>query len=665
MALDDNVFKDDVSSISLYFPKGCHSKYSVIDPWRKFNDWTIDASYGRTPHTLTVELDGETYDTFELLYDATIGLLPAPYKEGHTFDGWINSLPSMPDEDYTIRGTFTPNTYKLTYKIDGEADHIEEVTYGTPLTQTSPYAAPEKEGYEFSGWTGLPETMPAHDVEVTGNYNICSYKLTYMLDGEVYKTYELEYNSSITPLGDPAEKVGYTFSGWSDIPATMPAHDVEVTGTFTVNKYKLIYQVDGEDYQTFELDYGTAITPLEKPTKEGYTFSGWSEIPETMPAHDTYVNGYFTINTYKLQFYVDEELIGEVEVEYGASITTEMCPEPTKEGYTFAGWSETPETMPAHDVKVTGTFTVNKYKLIYQVDDEDYQTVELEYGATITPLEEPTKEGYTFSGWSDTPETMPACDMEVKGYFTINIYKLQFYVDEELIGETDVQYGASITTEMCPEPMKEGYTFSGWEGLPETMPAKDVEVKATFTVNKYKLIYQVDDEDYQTFELEYGATITPLDDLTKEGYTFSGWSEIPETMPAYDIYAYGYFTINTYKLKFYVDGELYEEREVEYGTTLSDVCPADPEKEGYEFSGWEGLPETMPAKDVEVTATFTPIKQSLEGDANGDGTVNVADIDYVIERIGEAKDDFNKSADVNGDGAINVADVDYIIERIK
>ena len=219
---------------------------------------------------------------------------------------------------------------------------------------------------------------------------------------------------------------------------------------------------------------------------------------------------------------------------------------------------------------------------------------------------------------------------------------------------------------MCPEPTKEGYTFAGWSETPETMPAHDVKVTGTFTVNKYKLIYQVDDEDYQTFELEYGATITPLDDLTKEGYTFSGWSEIPETMPAYDIYAYGYFTINTYKLKFYVDGEVYEEREVEYGADLTALCPEyAPTKEGYEFSGWEGLPETMPAHDVEVTATFTPVKQVLEGDANGDGTVNVADIDYVIERIGEAKDDFNKSADVNGDDAINVADVDYIIERIK
>ena len=52
-------------------------------------------------------------------------------------------------------------------------------------------------------------------------------------------------------------------------------------------------------------------------------------------------------------------------------------------------------------------------------------------------------------------------------------------------------------------------------------------------------------------------------------------------------------------------------------------------------------------------------------DANGDGEIDVADIDFVIEHIGEHIDDTNKASDVNGDGEINVADVDYIIERIK
>ena len=55
---------------------------------------------------------------------------------------------------------------------------------------------------------------------------------------------------------------------------------------------------------------------------------------------------------------------------------------------------------------------------------------------------------------------------------------------------------------------------------------------------------------------------------------------------------------------------------------------------------------------------------AIPGDANGDGEIDVADIDIVIEHIDEVKTDANKAADVNGDGVINVADIDFIIERI-
>ena len=63
--------------------------------------------------------------------------------------------------------------------------------------------------------------------------------------------------------------------------------------------------------------------------------------------------------------------------------------------------------------------------------------------------------------------------------------------------------------------------------------------------------------------------------------------------------------------------------------------------------------------------SFTGEFGAGNADANGDGEVNVADVDFVIEHIGEAFDEKNKAADVNDDGEINVADVDYIIERIK
>ena len=120
------------------------------------------------------------------------------------------------------------------------------------------------------------------------------YNLTYKVDGEEYKTSSVAYGTTLTAEAEPT-KEGYTFGGWSEIPETMPAHDVTVTGTFTINKYKLTYTVNGEEYKNYEVEYGATITPESEPTKEGYTFSGWSEIPETMPAYDVTVTGTFTI----------------------------------------------------------------------------------------------------------------------------------------------------------------------------------------------------------------------------------------------------------------------------------------------------------------------------------------------------------------------------------
>ena len=160
-------------------------------------------------------------------------------------------------------------------------------------------------------------------------------KLTYLVDNEEYKTYELIYGEVITPEPAPT-KEGYTFSGWSEIPETMPAHDVTVTGTFAINKYKLTYVIDGEEYKSYELEYGATITPEPAPTKEGYTFSGWSEIPETMPAHDVTVTGSFTKGAYILTYMVDGEVYKTMSYDYGATIT----PEPAPTGGVYVLWLE-------------------------------------------------------------------------------------------------------------------------------------------------------------------------------------------------------------------------------------------------------------------------------------------------------------------------------------
>ena len=361
--------------------------------------------------------------------------------------------------------------YTLTYMVDGAFYKSFIIEEGTCIM---PEETPSKEGYTFSGWIDVPVTMPAQDVIITGTYTINKYELTYMVDGEVYKIYEIEYGTEIQPESEP-EKEGYTFSGWSEVPETMPAHNVTVTGKLMPNKHKLTYIVDGQTYKMLDVEYGTAIIPEALLTKEGYTFSGWSEIPETMPAKDVIVTGSFTINKYKLIYLLNGEKYKTYEIEYGASITLEA--ELTKEGYTFSGWSEIPETMPAKDVTVTGTFVINKYMLTYQVDETEYKTVEIEYGAAITPEAEPTKEGYTFSGWSEIPETMPAKDVTVVGTFTVNRYKLTYIIDNEVYKVVEYDYGATIVPEGNPEG---DYVTFVWKDVPKTMPAKDVTVYADY-----------------------------------------------------------------------------------------------------------------------------------------------------------------------------------------
>jgi surface protein len=285
-----------------------------------------------------------------------------------------------------------------------------------------------------------------------------SYNLIYLVDGENYKTVDYEEGAQITPEAAPT-KEGYAFSGWSEIPATMPANDVTVTGTFTINKYKLTYMLDGVEYKSYEIEYGASITPEAEPGKEGYSFSGWGSIPATMPAQDVVVSGTFTKGAYKLIYQVDGTVYKTVSYDFGDAITAEAAP--TKEGYTFSGWSEIPATMPAKDVTVSGTFTINKYKLTYKVDGESYQVYEIEYGSTIMPESEPSKDGYTFSGWSEIPTTMPAHDVEVTGTFTQVEFVID-NVTYEITGEGTVTVnGCDQKGEVTIEPTVEinGQTY--------------------------------------------------------------------------------------------------------------------------------------------------------------------------------------------------------------
>ncbi len=279
----------------------------------------------------------------------------------YTFAGWTPEIAAVTGEaTYTATYTSTVNKYTITF-TDGENTYEVPTKYGeTPV-------APEltKTGYTLS-WT--PE-LAAVTGEATYEavWTASKYNLIYTVDGEEYSNTEVAYGTEVTILASPEDRDGYTFSGWKidDADAenfTMPAKDVEITGTWIANNYDVTYKVDGVIYSSKEVVYGTEVTILAAPeAREGYTFSGW-KIEDadaenfTMPDKDVEIIGTWTVNNYTVTYKVDGEVYGEVEnYDFGAAVIMREAPE--KAGYTFSGWDKTLTTMPAENVEINGTFT--------------------------------------------------------------------------------------------------------------------------------------------------------------------------------------------------------------------------------------------------------------------------------------------------------------------
>ena len=522
------------------------------------------------------------------------------------------SLPSGSRSELTVISEAEYNEilsnrfFTITYVIDGQVYKTQEVKVGQPINADNP----TREGYTFSGWSGLPDTMPDHDITVTGSFTGINYNITYVLEGAVHKVVAVPCGSVISPL--EVTKEGYVFSGWEGLPDIMPAQDITVSGYFTIGTYKLIYVIDGEVYQTQSYTYGDAITPLGNPSRDGFTFNGWSTVPETMPGHDVTITGSYTPHVFTIKYMIDGQLFSEQQVPCGQTITPPTAPE--REGYHFKEWQGLPSAMTACDITVTAVYEPNMYTITYVVDGETYKVVEVAYGTVITPLDYPIKEGYRFSGWNQLPETMPANDITATGTFSIGTYTIRYVLNgagykDYVYFSRDYKFGQSVTPYNRTPSDINGYTFSGWGEVPATMPGHDVNVYGTYKGNDYTITYMVDGSEYQKVTVPCGDSIPELTP-TKTGYTFTGWKNLPAAMPASNITVTAQFTINSYILKYVlVLGEkggtqLFRSIRYTFNSDITTVLTSAPSRTGYTFMGWENIPSTMPASNVTVLGRY-------------------------------------------------------------
>ncbi len=313
--------------------------------------------------------------------------------------------------------------YTIKYQGEDNSYHVDGYVTGVPVTVT--YHSND------SAISGAPETTSV--VEATsGDHHI------------------VLGNTFTAPNG-------YEFGGWYTDAACTKGNEVAVGfdkllmnswnlyAKWVPKKFDVSYFVDNEQYgETEEYTVGTDVTVrTAHPEKEGYTFHGWTPAADVaniieiddkghfiMPAQPVLFNGTFTINHYNVTYRVGTEVVGTEVYSFNSDVV--IRPVPTKEGYTFSGWTSTDSAfdirgfkMPAHAVVIEGTFAINRYNVTYKVDGKEVGTDVYNFNSDVAIRPVPTKEGYTFSGWkignADAENfKMPAHDVVIEGTFAKN-----------------------------------------------------------------------------------------------------------------------------------------------------------------------------------------------------------------------------------------------------
>ena len=573
----------------------------------------------------TFYVDGAEYKVVTAKVGEAIAKPDDPSKTGYVFTGWDPEVGTMGTEDISFNAKFSAGEVSYTVEtyvmgLDGQYGAADSknvaATTGAEITLT-PDA---REGFTVAGESVLTGTVAADSSLVLKvYYSRNQYKLT--VDGT---TTEVYYGAALE-IADPEARTGYTFAGWKPAaPATMPANDVTLESQWTEN---------GADYTAYdaavkaaqakqaESDYAARYTEESRNALaaalaadvSGKKYTQQGEVDAATTAINNAVAGLDKM-TYNAIFTVDGEEYAKVPTKVDDQIVAPK--DPSKEGYTFAGWKPSVGIMGTADATFEAVFaaagdtayTVNTYVMGTDGTYGDPTSEKLTgtTGSTATYAPE-AREGFTVADESVLSGTIAADgSLVLKVYYSRNKYTLT--VDGVA---SEVYYGAAVSV---AEPSKEHYTFAGWEPeLPDTMPANDVTVVSKWTE---------DGADYTAYdaavaaaqakkaETDYDKTYTAesraaLDAALAEkvsGKKYSEQSVVDAAAKAIND-AVASLEVMTYNATFYVDGAEYRVVPTKVGAQI--VAPEAPSKTGYVFTGWDPAVGVMGTGDVSFNAQFS------------------------------------------------------------
>lgn len=244
------------------------------------------------------------------------------------------------------------------------------------------------------------------------------------------------------------------------------------------------------------------------------------------------------------------------------------------------------------NVSVMQSFLPHDNFFIYQIYSYDYAVLDITYNFVEikkpVPLpDDPVKEGYTFVGWyldsafTQRYDGRPIYeDTALYAKFEINKFIVTFNSDGgSSVGNQVVNWNtpATLTT-----PTRAKYAFKGWY-LPNGTQYTNQPIKENTTLvahwerNVFTVSFNTDGGSAVASQEVILNNIVTLPTPEKTGYTFKGWfmadgTQYTNQPVTADITLTAHWEINHYTVTFYVDGEVYSTKTVEYGSQLVNIA---------------------------------------------------------------------------------------------
>ena len=377
---------------------------------------------------------GEFLQSTELEIFKSKTTLPEPIRNGYNFIGFsetsdgevkypvnINNIDDINNKNLYAKWNIV--NYTITYNLDGGS--ISGQPNGYNIEDSINIPNPTKDGFVFLGWTGTGLSTPTKDLIIsnstgnktyTANWERVKYSITYNLNGGSISGQPTNYNVGDTITIPNPIKNAYTFVGWTGTDLPTPTKnliianasgDMSFTANWTPTNYTISYNLNGGTITGQPTTYNieSNIT-IPNPTKVGFNFTGWTGSGLTSPTknlklNNTSGNKSYTANWEVINYNITYDLNGgsisgqPTTYNINSNIT---LPQPTRTGYTFSGWTGTGLNTPTKNVIISNGTGNRNYTANWTPNV--YYTVDINSIIQNVTYDSGLS-GFTFSVWLD------------------------------------------------------------------------------------------------------------------------------------------------------------------------------------------------------------------------------------------------------------------------